>query len=244
MVLALVGAPTALAAGPWDGGTPVVSPLEAHARVIATKIAGRSASVVCKSPDEWDAFTKERGVGPLAGHVPLVWDARLGWHPGNVAEINPLVCQSLEVFWNAPDKSAITTHCQVGEALVKKSKAVRVRVKVKGRWVWRTKRKTIVESVPEYGLCPDVRRYTEAIQTIAHEPIHIGGVLDEGVTECWGMQHFAEVAEHFGAPPELTRELVAIFWTRFYPTEGPVYYRPDCQNGSALDLNPTSDIWP
>jgi hypothetical protein len=245
VVFALVGAPTAFAAAPWDGGLAVVSPLEAHAGVIATKIAGRPAQVACNSPEEWAAFTKDITGGVLLGYVPWEWDpARGDWYPSDVAQINPLVCQALDVFWQAPDKRAITMRCHTSDELVKVSRKIRYRAKVKGRWVWKTKWKTHTEPRPVYGECRDLKLFLASIDTLAHEPVHISGVSDEGVTECYAIQHFADVAEHFGASSELARELSANYWTRFYPTRGTDYYRPDCQNGSPLDLNPASDVWP
>lgn len=252
LVLALVAAAGA-SAEPWEGDRSVVSPLEATASAWATKVAGRPASVVCNSQDEWARLLAEGRVGPTSAFVDWVWDPAGRWVPSNVAEVSPDTCLALEAFRVAPDKAAVTTRCQTGTTTAYVLKTVRVRlarrVNVKGRWVRRmvwVKRERLVQvpARPTHGDCADLFQTLWALDVVGHEAVHITGQLDEGLTECYAMQRFAQAAEHFGATPNFARRLASIFWRRIYPLVSPAYRRSDCVNGGPLDINPTSDVWP
>src|SRR6266511_4211327 len=54
-----------------------------------------------------------------------------------------------------------------------------------------------------------------------------------------GMQHFAEVAEHFGVSHDFARELASLFWASYHPTEGLVYYRCVRWQGLSASLPPS-----
>ncbi len=199
---------------------------------------------MCDSPDEWPVRLQQLGLPSNAIGFARPVTA--------TTEFAPDVCQALEAFWSAPDKAAVTTHCQTGtrDDYYLKTERVRItkRVKVHGKWVkrkvWVTEQVVEYGPVPVYGACPQLWGTLVALSVPAHEAIHIGGVIDEGITECYAVQHFAEVAEHFGATPALAHELAVIYWTWVYPRKESAYYRFDCVDGSALDLNPASDIWP
>ncbi len=53
------------------------------------------------------------------------------------------------------------------------------------------------------------------------------------------MQHFAEVAEHFGVSHDFARELASLFWASYHPTEGLVYYRCVRWQGLSASLPPS-----
>lgn len=92
------------------------------------------------------------------------------------------------------------------------------------------------------------RRITTAnalgIHVIAHESIHLRGEMNEAVTECYGMQYSAQVAEALGATPMQAQQLAEFYWDTVYPSMPADYTTQDCVNGGPLDLRPESDVWP
>ncbi len=92
------------------------------------------------------------------------------------------------------------------------------------------------------------RRITMAnalgVHVIAHEAIHLRGEMSESVTECYAMQHAAQVAQDLGATPMQAQQLVEFYWDTVYPNMPDEYRTPDCVNGGRLDLRPDTDVWP
>jgi hypothetical protein len=83
-----------------------------------------------------------------------------------------------------------------------------------------------------------------AVHVLAHEAIHLRGVMDEAITECTGLQHTAQVARALGADAEQARALAEYYWRAVYPQLADAYRSPDCADGGRLDLNPDSSVWP
>jgi hypothetical protein len=99
------------------------------------------------------------------------------------------------------------------------------------------------------GLHPSMRylgsrwRLAWAIQTIAHESVHMTGIRDEATTECYGMQHFVQAATTMGAEPSYARALAGEYWNDLYPHDTAEYRSAECRRGGRLDLRLSSD-WP
>jgi hypothetical protein len=149
------------------------------------------------------------------------------------------------------------------------------------KWVWRTWKKprkatrtVMVERVPCYR--PDVGsgvrvappsvgtreyfNYVFAIETLAHEAIHLLDFtagnsiqpvatpqLAESRADCLGMQAIARVAVALGAATDDAKSMTRYFFERVYPlrkTENPDYWSPECKAGGTLDLTPTDGVWP
>jgi hypothetical protein len=81
------------------------------------------------------------------------------------------------------------------------------------------------------------------VETLAHESYHLAGELNEAVTQCYGLQAMAFVAEWLGATPEKAQAFTRYSWAR-YPDLPAEYQSSDCRNGGRLDLRPQSDVWP
>jgi hypothetical protein len=99
------------------------------------------------------------------------------------------------------------------------------------------------------GLHPSMRylvsRWTlaYAIQTIAHESMHMTGIDNEATTECYGLQHFVQAATIMGAEPGYARALAGEYWNDIYPDKTAEYRSAECRRGGLLDLRLSSD-WP
>lgn len=99
------------------------------------------------------------------------------------------------------------------------------------------------------GLHPSMRylgsrwRLAWAIETIAHESVHLTGIVDEATTECYGMQHFVRAATIMGAEPGYARALAGEYWNDLYPEITADYRSVECRRGGSLDLRLSSD-WP
>ncbi|MBI4172386.1 MAG: hypothetical protein HY511_06470 [Actinobacteria bacterium] len=101
--------------------------------------------------------------------------------------------------------------------------------------------------------------YAQALLTLAHEAIHLSGVvggrLSSGVlvgdqqaeakAECYGLQWLPYVAEQFGAAADDARAIAAYAYDVVHPRfKGTEYWSPECRDGGALDLRPSSSVWP
>ena len=86
-----------------------------------------------------------------------------------------------------------------------------------------------------------------ALETVAHESYHLLGYTNEAQVDCYGMQSIWFVATRLGASVPEGQALAQIFWQRIYPlrrTETPTYWSPQCRDGGAYDLRPSSSAWP
>jgi hypothetical protein len=100
----------------------------------------------------------------------------------------------------------------------------------------------------------DYESYSVAILTLAHEAIHLGGIiggrgpngatvgdgLAEAKANCYGMQWMPWVAEQLGDTPDDALAIAKFFLNEIYPryVMSPLsqYWSPDCRAGGALDL--------
>jgi hypothetical protein len=90
----------------------------------------------------------------------------------------------------------------------------------------------------------DVQRTAWAVNTLAHEAIHLRGILDEGITECYAVQHVALAAQRLGATPAQARNLALLHWETGVPQLPEQYRAQDCGDGAPLDLRPDDPVWP
>ena len=226
---------------PWDGGAAVTTPIEALAGQIASGIAGRPVSVRCESDTDWAALTEPSFLGFVSF---------LGDRPGDFAELSPAVCSSLESFALAPAKP---TKC----ARVVRVAKTRVRVVRKRRVRVTTYVAVAQPAGPCFGggrLLSSERTFgdtyfstAEALQTLAHESIHLKGDAVEAEAECYGMQAVATVAQQLGDTADDGRAIAQYYATLLYPqrqTQSPAYWSPECRPGGALDLTPNDGLWP
>lgn len=238
---------------PWAGGQAVVSELEAEAAAFAGSVTGRAVSVFCNGETDWGLLAQQGNFDPnlVWGYVVFRWTPGTGrFLPLDYAHLSNNACWYLDEFRGAADKLAVTKRCQTGTDVVYDSVTVvrKQRVRVRGRWVVRSVRRTVRRAVeiPVYGQCPDYRRTLLALQTLAHESMHLRGITDEGLAECYGLQLLDDAARWLGADDALAAEMAGDYWTGIYLRQRPdsEYFRADCLDGSALDLSPQDAAWP
>jgi hypothetical protein len=226
---------------PWDGGTAVTTPIEALAGRIASSIAGRAVSVRCESDEDWASLTEPSFLGFVS-----FWGSR----PGDVAELSPAVCSSLESFALATTKP---TKCS------RSVRVARTTVRVVRRRRVRVTSYAVAAQPPapcfaggrqltgDQAFWNDYFEYAEAIQTLAHESIHLRGDAVEADAECYGMQAAASVAQQLGDTLDDGRAIAQYYATLLYPqrqTQSPAYWSPQCRPGGALDQTPNDGVWP
>lgn len=249
---------------PWSGGQAVVSAFEAHAAQWVNATAGRGdLQVICNGNTDWAALAAQGGFDPnlVWGYVMMRFEPRtLRWEPLPYTHVSEAGCLYADRFWAAPDKER-TKRCQIGSTPVYAerttlrtkvvSRTVKKRVRGKLRTVRVRQRVKVpvtvtvrVGSEPVYDVCPDWRRTLFALQTIAHEAMHLRGIDSESLAECHGMQYLGHLAVHLGATPAFARELARDFHATFYRPERGEYWHADCVDGGPLDLNPASSSWP
>ena len=237
---------------PWDGGREVVTPFEAQAAAIASEIAERPVRMHCNGGPEWAALAAVSGfeAGTVWGYVTFTFGAS-GWTPGDEAELSESACRHADAFWSGGAAAKPPRTCRVGTRVEKRveQRWRTVRVKTPRSVVAKRKRVPVqvrVE-VPVVALCPGyIEERLFALQTLAHESVHLAGVDDEAVAECYGVQLLSWVASSLGAPDRLARQMAADYWTGYYlvARPGTVYFDPECRDGGMFDLAPDRAGWP
>ena len=86
----------------------------------------------------------------------------------------------------------------------------------------------------------------DAITTLAHEAMHVGGIGDEATAECMAMQLTEETSRRLGAGWRFGRGVAELLWRDQWPKlrGSDYYYTRDCHNGGPLDLYPKDPAWP
>ena len=83
-----------------------------------------------------------------------------------------------------------------------------------------------------------------AVNALAHESVHLTGVLDEAVTECRSVQLIVEAAKRLGVEPSYAARMRDAYWNDAYPTLSAAYRTSECHDGSALDLDSARHAFP
>ena len=268
-LLALAVVPAALAdngPAPWEGGTATVTEFEGRAQGILGEIAERGLAVYCNDEASWASLLAGSGKDPslILGFVPGLAQADGSWSPAAYTQLAPATCWYASEWTYAKDQRAqkwcatgtrteyrTETHTQYRT----KTRTVWKRKKVKGRWTRvRTRVKVRVPvkvqtrvpyEVPVEEICNDYALKLLAWETFTHETVHMVGVLDEAVAECYGMQLMAYFMFRMGTPSPLAVEAATDYASVLYPeVNPPEYISPECRPGGALDLQPERPEWP
>jgi hypothetical protein len=83
----------------------------------------------------------------------------------------------------------------------------------------------------------------QALQALTHESMHLRGIPQEYVAECYAMQAVPRVAHALGASEAEGRRLARIVFAFNYPHMPPEYRSADCHPGGSLDEHPGGG-WP
>lgn len=229
-------APLALAAEP---GT---SPLEQAAGVAASEVAGKPVVVRCHDEASWAA----------AGRAPeSVAFAEFG---GTIAELSPAVCAVLDDVWSVSPTacSQVVAYTETVRRLEWVKVRKRIRVRVDGKLVWRTRlvreRRMVTRQVERERMepvnCASVADRRFAVLALTHEAWHLAGVRDEAAAECYGVQRVALVALRLGLTASDAETLAALAWARYPARAGTPYWSAECRAGGLLDLSPGDGRFP
>ncbi len=71
-----------------------------------------------------------------------------------------------------------------------------------------------------------------AVHVLTHEAGHVRGETNEAATECWAMQHSAEVAEALGASPRQAARRAQWYFDTVYPRMSSTYRGDGCDIGA------------
>lgn len=253
------------------------TPLELLAGRIATHIAGHPVTVDCESAASWATLAQQIGVAPgsHSGYVATLWNSSDGQliSSSNTAQLAPSICGSLDSFAVAaskptecslPAREALSARAHAGTLVLQKR--ARASSKASASALWKLEPcylgggKTAAPMTAAFWA--NYSTYAVAILTLAHESIHlqgiVGGTLANGVgvgdrqaeakADCYGMQWMPYVAEQLGDTPADAQAIASYFWDKIYPLDraaSPAYWSGDCRPGGALDIRSASErAWP
>jgi hypothetical protein len=266
------------AAAPWSDPQHQ-GPLELLAGQVASQIAGHPVSVRCDSQAEWTASGLSGGAIAFSTWGAFSPSMTLFADDGHFIDLSPAICESLQTFAQATVKP---TKCAATHLVTVKRWTT--------RWVWKTvkgkrirvRQRTLssvsrrqplpgAAAVPCFSgsdsadrLPADYTELTKALETLAHEAIHMRqdtagqpvppDSLVEAQAECGGMQQTAFVAEQFGDSADDAQSIAQAYWQLLYPsmqifsdpyiTTHP-YWSAECKPGGALDERPSgATLWP
>jgi hypothetical protein len=95
------------------------------------------------------------------------------------------------------------------------------------------------------AVCDDYELKLMTWETFTHEAVHVRGIQDEAVAECFGMQLMASFMFRMGTEPALAIEAATDYATMLYERANPPdYVSPECRPGGAFDLQPERPEWP
>jgi hypothetical protein len=83
-----------------------------------------------------------------------------------------------------------------------------------------------------------------AVNALAHESVHLTGVVNEAITECRSVQLIVVAAETMGIDTRYAEGMRDAYWKDAYPTLSPAYRTSDCRDGSDLDLDTDRHSFP
>jgi len=268
---------TPIAAGSATGNPSQQAELERLAGEIASHIAGRSVTVRCESADDWAALATGHSLDPNGedGYVGSTWDEASGTLESlsTVAELDgATVCSPLSAFAAAAPKP---TKCALPPALVRAAPGrpaggsarrslaatARARSPLPPAPCYLGGGRAVRSLPPSYWLTYE--RDAWAMLTLAHEAIHlsgvVGGVLADGTpvgdpqaeakADCFGLQWVPYVADQLGDTVDDAQAIAEFIWDEIYPairtSDHSEYWSAQCAPGGQLDIRPAgATAWP
>ncbi len=266
------------------------SNLEVLLAPIASHIANRAVTARCEGDTDWVTLVTQQGGNPNAelGYVSATFSAttRTATSIATFMELRTAVCAPLKAFASATTKPTKCSPITQAPSTTKRVKVTtRKRVVVNGVATSKlvTSYKTVTvpgaKTTGPPGPCyiagnreaadmPDAfwaayGDYAQAILTLAHEAIHLGGVVGatlrsgavagdaqaEAKATCYGMQWMPYVATQLGDTADDAQAIATYYWERIYPgyrtALNSQYWSADCTPGGAMDIRPAgSTQWP
>ena len=93
-----------------------------------------------------------------------------------------------------------------------------------------------IGSEPVYAICADWEDALFGAQTASHETMHLLGIRDEAVAECYGMQTLAYWVWKLSGDEAFAKEASLDYWTDYQANRpGTEYGHPGCYAGGPLD---------
>ncbi len=261
---------------PWTNPTHE-SELELLLSTIASQIAKKDVTIRCEGATDWRKLVTERGGDPDSelGYVGVDFSRRTGElrSLSNFAELTgETVCLPLKRFAVAATKptKCVVTRLKKSTVYVQKvvqgaSKRVPTIVMTKVKSPpsrCYLGNKLIARAMPD-AYWDAYWNYSNAILTLAHEAIHLGGVVgvrfgngvvggdrdSEAKANCYGMQWMSFVAQQLGAAPDDAQAIAVFYWDIIYPgyktSAYNNYWSADCRPGGSLDIRPAGKTaWP
>ncbi len=83
-----------------------------------------------------------------------------------------------------------------------------------------------------------------ATHVLVHEAVHMSGVTNEAVTECYAMQLYPQVLLTMGVERQEARRMSDYYVESIYPQMYDSYRTSECAKGGKLDLSPKDKVWP
>jgi hypothetical protein len=223
---------------PWSGGASRITPFEARASAVAATLAGHDVSIECPDPAAWGALASQYGFpsGLTWALTPLRRDSSTGSSEATrESYFSPRACRLADAFQGAPTERGARI-CRHGT----KPQWRKVRVSAQGK----TFSRRVLVHVPVLGECDDWGQVLLAVHVLAHESMHLAGVIEEAPADCLGAQLGAFVATKLGASPRFARATALEYWRDYYRSQDPRYQSADCRKGGRLDLFPDRQGWP
>ena len=236
-LVALLVAGPARGAGstpPWSGGDGRTSPFERTLTSIAGSLAGGGASIECVAPPAWKGLAAQDGFDPETtwGTTPLE-EAAGAVRPVGRSNLAPRTCEAAAAFSDKPTELG-SRICRHGTTWRWTEASARPGTTLARRRV----------RVALLGECDGWATKLVAVHVIAHETMHLAGLVDEASADCLALQVDAFVAMRLGAGPTFARSLAGEYWRLYYPEQDTRYRSSDCRDGGALDLFRDRAGWP
>jgi hypothetical protein len=261
---------------PWTNPAHT-SNLELLLSQIATHIAGKDVTIRCEGETDWRTLVSQHGGDPNAelGYVAADINRRTGEvrSISDFAEVaGESICLPLKKFAVAQTKptkcvvtwfkkSTVYVNRRVNGVTKRVPRTVLTKVKNPPARCYLGNMKIAREMPQTYW--DTYSGYVVAIHTLAHESIHLGGIvgrplangaalgdpLGEAKAHCYGMQWIAYVAQQLGASADDAQSVALFYWDLIYPeyrtSSYNWYWSAECRPGGALDVRPAGHTsWP
>jgi hypothetical protein len=252
-LLAALVAALSIAAVAWADTAPIAntpdlpwtnpdhtSNLEVLAGQIASRLSGRTVTARCEGDTDWSMLAQQRHFDPTLelGYVSVVNTPGQPLSLANVTELaGGNVCLPLKNFASAIVKPTKCTPAVAPTVVAMKRKtAKKARPAAPGPCYLGAGK---VAAPMPHSFWTGYGNYAQAIETLAHESMHLSGVFSESVAQCSGMQWIQSTAVQLGDTPDDGEAIAKFVWDYIYPemkTSAPAYWSADCRPGGPLDI--------